>query len=52
MEASHNNIIIIQLYCRPSTPHKMGKDAKKNEYLVPVKTIDQTFEIHTGLRVC
>ena len=25
---------------------------KKNKYRVPVKTIDQTFEIDTGLHVC
>ena len=25
---------------------------KKNKYLVTEKTIDQTFEIHTGLHVC
>ncbi len=25
---------------------------KKKTYIVPVKIIDQTFEMHTGLRVC
>ena len=25
---------------------------KKNKYIVPVTIIDQTFEMHTGLRVC
>ena len=25
---------------------------KKKKYLVPVQIIDQTFEMHTGLRVC
>ena len=45
MEASH----------KKHRPHiKVGKDAKEEEYkyLVPVKTIDQTFEIHTGFHVC
>ena len=45
MEASH----------KKHRPHiKVGKDAEEEEewYLVPVRIIDQTFDMHTCLRAC